>query len=276
MEHRQTHGGASAPVREEAAGGDGDAARLVGSDRVLAVLKELARYPEGVGLEELTQVIGSPKPTVHRALVALRRAGLADQGARGHYVLGDEFLRMAFAHHEERPEHVRIRPVLEALADRFGETAHYAVLDGREVVYRAKVDPPAGAVRLTSTVGGRNPAHATGVGKALLAHELATVAEVEAWIGDSPLVPRTPRTLCTAADLYGDLRAVRERGHAVDDQENEPGVNCLSLPVYATSPTTPSGAVSVSALTYRTPLHTLVDAVDEIRELLGPLAEPHR
>jgi len=268
--------GSSAPVTEEVAGGDGDAARLVGSDRVLAVLKELARYPDGVGLDELTHVIGSPKPTVHRALGALRRAGLADRGSRGRYVLGDEFMRMAFAHHEARPEHVRVRPVLEALADRFGETAHYAVLDGREVVYRAKVDPPTGAVRLTSTVGGRNPAHATGVGKALLAHRLATVAEVEAWIGDTPLERRTPRTLCTAADLYRDLLATRDRGYSVDDQENEPGVNCLSLPVYATSPTTPSGAVSISALTYRTPLRTLVDAVDEIRALLGPLAEPHR
>ena len=268
--------GPSAPVTEEVAGGDGDAARLVGSDRVLAVLKELARYPDGVGLEELTRVVGSPKPTVHRALGALRRAGLADQGARGRYVLGDEFLRMAFAHHEERPEHVRMRPVLDALADRFGETAHYAVLDGREVVYRAKVDPPTGAVRLTSTVGGRNPAHATGVGKALLAHRLTTVAEVEAWIGDAPLIRRTPQTLCTTVDLYVDLRATLDRGYAVDDQENEPGVNCLALPVYATSPTTPSGAVSVSALTYRTPLRTLVEAVEEIRELLGPLAEPHR
>ncbi|MEV2212101.1 IclR family transcriptional regulator [Streptomyces sp. NPDC050997] len=255
---------------------DGESSRLVGSDRVLAVLKELARYPDGVGLEELTRVIGSPKPTVHRALGALRRAGLADQNVRGRYVLGDELLRMAFAHHEARPEHVRVRPVLEALAHRFGETAHYAVLDGREVVYRAKVDPPTGAVRLTSTVGGRNPAHATGVGKLLLAHRLGTLPEVEAWIGDASLEPRTPRTRCTAAALHGDLRATRERGYGLDDQENETGVNCLSLPVYATSPTMPSGALSISALVYRTPLHTLVDAVDEIRAVLGPLGEPHR
>ncbi|MFI6935388.1 IclR family transcriptional regulator [Streptomyces sp. NPDC050287] len=274
MQHTQTFVESTAPGEDSAT--SADSSRLVGSDRVLAVLKELARYPDGVGLEELTRAIGSPKPTVHRALGALRRAGLAGQDTRGRYVLGDEFLRMAFAHHEARPEHVRIRPVLEALADRFGETAHYAVLDGREVVYRAKVDPPTGAVRLTSTVGGRNPAHATGVGKVLLAHQLGTLEEVAAWIGDSPLVRRTPRTLCTAAGLYRDLRATRERGYAVDDQENESGVNCLSLPVYATSPAIPSGAVSISALTYRTSLHTLVDAVDEIRALLGPLGEPHR
>ncbi|NUT98026.1 MAG: IclR family transcriptional regulator [Saccharothrix sp.] len=252
-----------------------DESRLVGSDRVLAVLKELARHPEGVGLEELTRVIGSPKPTVHRALGSLRRAGLADQDARGHYVLGDEFLRLAFAHHEARPEHVRVRPVLESLALKFGETAHYAVLDGREVVYREKVDPPTGAVRLTSTIGGRNPAHATGVGKLLLAHHLPTRAAVEAWVGTAVLERRTPRTRCTVDALHQDLVEIRERGYATDDQENETGVNCLALPVYATSPTTPSGALSVSGLTYRTPLSALVDAVGEIRGLLGHLGGPH-
>lgn len=248
----------------------------VGSDRVLAVLKELARHPDGVGLEEVTRVIASPKPTVHRALQSLRRAGLADQDVRGRYLLGDEFLRMAFAHHEARPEHVRVRPVLEALAERFQETVHYAVLDGREVVYRAKVDPPTGAVRLTSTVGGRNPAHATGVGKLLLAHELTTLGEVEEWIGESILERRTPRTCCTAAELHQEFESVRERGYAVDDQENEAGVNCLALPLYATSAAVPSGAVSVSALTYRTPLSSLIDAYDEIRSLLGPSGGPIR
>ncbi|KMS73073.1 IclR family transcriptional regulator [Streptomyces viridochromogenes] len=273
MEHTQTPDGSTAPGDDGPTSVGGN--RLVGSDRVLAVLKELARYPDGVGLEELTRVVASPKPTVHRALGALRRAGLADQDARGHYVLGNEFLRMAFAHHEARPEQVRLRPVLEALARRFGETAHYAVLDGREVVYRAKVDPPTGAVRLTSTIGGRNPAHTTAVGKLLLARRLATVEEVEAWIGGSPLERRTARSLCTAAALHHDLSVTRERGYGIDDQENEAGVNCLALPVYPTSPTVPAGAVSVSALAYRTPPAVLVDALDEMRALLGRLGVPH-
>lgn len=250
-----------------------DASRIVGSDRVLAVLRELACHPDGVRLEELTRVIGSPKPTVHRALRALRRAGLADQDARGHYVLGDEFLRMAFAHHEARPEHVRIRPVLDALARRFGETVHYAVLDGRDVVYRAKVDPPSGAVRLTSTVGGRNPTHATAVGKLLLAHNVDSPQALTTWIGDAPLERRTPQTRCTAAELHTELEAVRRRGFAVDDQENEVGVNCLALPVFLASPTVPTGAVSISALTFRTPLAALVDSVEEIRRELGPLGQ---
>ena len=269
METTQPREGTTAPGADRV--GRLVESRLVGSDRVLAVLKELARHSDGVSLEELTRAIGSPKPTVHRALGALRRAGLADQDARGHYVLGDEFLRMAFAHHEARPEPVRIRPHLETLARRFGETAHYAVLDGREVVYRAKVDPPSGAVRLTSTVGGRNPAHATAVGKLLLAYRLDSPQAVEEWIGDTALARRTPRTLCTAQDLHRELAAIRLRGHAVDDQENEAGVNCLAVPVFLTSPAIPSGAVSISALSYRTPLSVLVESLEDIRRDLGPL-----
>ena len=247
------------------------AARLVGSDRVLAVLKEVAGHPDGIGLDELTRAMGSPKSTVHRALASLSRAGLVDQDERSRYLLGDEFLRMAFAHHEARPDHVRVHPVLEALARRFGETAHYAVLDGRDVVYRAKADPPSGAARLTSAVGGRNPAHATGVGKLLLSTRLDSLAAVEEWIGDRPLVRRTERTLCAADELHRDLEAVRERGYAVDDQESETGVCCVAVPAYTGAPSRPSGAVSVSALAYRTPVERLTASVEQIRAMLGPL-----
>lgn len=248
---------------------DDDTRRVVGADRVLAVLKELAAHPHGASLDELTRAMGSAKPTVHRALAALRRARLADRDANGRYVLGDEVLRMAFAHHEARPEHLRMRPVLEALAERFGETAHYAVLDGPDVVYREKVDPSTGAVRLTSTIGGRNPAHATAVGKLLLAHRLRSREDVAAWVGEGVLLRRTSKTRCTVDELHRDLVETRERGYATDDEENEVGVNCIALPVRFAALAAPSGAVSISALTYRTPLSVLVGAVDDIRSRLA-------
>ncbi|MFC0682671.1 IclR family transcriptional regulator [Lysobacter korlensis] len=251
-----------APVSE-------DGEKLVGADRVLGVLVELAGHPAGATLDELARRVGSPKATVHRALGALRRAGLAGSDARGHYILGDEFLRLAFAHHEARPEHVRVQPLLQRLAERFGETAHYAVLDGRSVVYRAKVDPAVGAVRLTSTVGGRNPAHSTAVGKVLLAYRLTTRADVEDWAGPEPLERRTAHTATTARQLFEQLSETRARGYGVDDQENEEGINCLAIPLFLTSAHQPSGAVSVSALAYRTPLSALTDAVDEVRRILA-------
>ncbi|MEV0994030.1 IclR family transcriptional regulator [Nonomuraea sp. NPDC050202] len=241
--------------------------KLVGSDRVLAVLAELARHPDGIGLEEMARAVASPKPTVHRALAALRRAGLAAQHGHGRYVLGDEFLRMAFAHHEARPDHVRVMPVLRALCERYGETAHYAVLDGPSVVYRSKLDPAAGAVRLSSVVGGRNPAHCTAVGKVLLADALRTEDAVRAWADGRTLERPTEQSIGTAEELHAELVRIREQGYATDDQENEPGVNCVAVAAYLTSPTVPSGAISVSGLAYRTPLRKLVDDVPAIRAI---------
>lgn len=250
------------------ASGESTDEKLVGSDRVLAVLTLLAGYPSGASLDELVRASGHAKPTVHRALASLQRAGFARKVERGQYVLGDEFLRLAFAHHEARPEHTRVRPILQRLAERFGETAHFATLDGYEVVYRAKVDPPTGAVRLTSTVGGRNPAHTTAVGALLLSSQLHDADEVAAWIGDQTLEARTPQSITTASGFAARLDEVRRLGYAVDDQENEAGINCIAVPVYFTSPTEPSGAVSVSALAYRTPLDALVAAIDEIRAIV--------
>lgn len=249
---------------------DHDVERLVGADRVLAVLKQLAGHAESASLDDLARAVGSAKPTVHRALACLVRAGFAERDGYGRYRLGDEFLRLAFSHHDQRPEHVHIRPALERLTQRFGETAHYAVLDGREVVYRAKVDPTAGAVRLTSVIGGRNPTHVTAVGKLLLAHELLTIDALKTWIGDRALERRTPNTRCDLDSLFHDLEQARQLGYATDDEENEIGISCLAVPVYSSSRSIPSGAVSVSALTYRTPLTELVGAVDEIRRIVNP------
>ncbi|WP_026876524.1 IclR family transcriptional regulator [Jiangella gansuensis] len=247
----------------------GEDGRVVGAERVLVVLRELAGRPDGASLDELSRAVGGSKPTIHRALGALRRVGFAVQDERGHYLLGDEFLRLAFAHHEQRPEHVRVRPVLEGLARRFGETAHYAVLAGREIVYRAKVDPPSGAVKLTSEIGGRNPAHSTGVGKLLLSFALPTDDAVREWVRAGGLPRRTPNTITTVDAFVAELARIREQEYALDDQENEDGVACLAVPVWLTGPGRPSGAVSVSAVAYRTPLSALVEAVDEVRSTVG-------
>ncbi|WP_121371702.1 IclR family transcriptional regulator [Frondihabitans australicus] len=243
--------------------------RVVGADRVLAVLVELAKHTQGASLDELVTVIRAPKPTVHRALASLRRAGLAAQDGHGHYILGDEFLRLAFAHAEGRPDHVRVTGILERLAHRYGETAHYAVLDGRWVVYRSKVDPLVGAVKLSSTVGGRNPAHSTAVGKLLLSYELPTLDAVRDWIGDEPLEARTETTAATPEALHDQLELIRERGYSIDDQENEAGVNCLALPAFLASPTVPTGGISISGLAYRMPIGDLVRDLSAIRAIVS-------
>jgi DNA-binding IclR family transcriptional regulator len=161
-----------------------------------------------------------------------------------------------------------MQTTLQALVDEFHETVHYTVLDGRSVIYRAKVDPPAGAIRLTSVIGGNNPAHSTAAGKLLLSYRLPDEAAVRRWVEAEPPERRTDNTKVTAAELHQELTLTRERGYGVDDQENEVGVNCLAVPVFLGSPATPTGAVSISAVAYRTPLTALIEAVPRIRQVI--------
>jgi DNA-binding IclR family transcriptional regulator len=118
-------------------------------------------------------------------------------------------------------------------------------------------------------VGGRNPAHCTGVGKVLLAHALPDEAAVRAWVGDRTLERPTERSIGTVEELHAALERIRAQGYAIDDQENEPGVNCIAVPAYLTSPTVPSGAISISGLTYRTPLDKLVTDLPTIRAIVA-------
>ncbi|WP_285725635.1 IclR family transcriptional regulator [Psychromicrobium xiongbiense] len=244
-----------------------DDKNLVGAERVLSVLIALAEEPDGLSLDELTRRIGSAKPTVHRALASLRKLGLANQLGRGTYVLGDEFVRLAYLHQGRRSSVARVEPFLEALTREFGETSHFAILDGDEVVYQAKSDPVEGAIRLTSTIGGRNPARRTAVGKLLLAYRYPEKQSALEWVMTQTLTAKTAKTITDPDALVDTLIAAHEHGFAVDDQENETGVNCVALPIFLDSPHEPTGAVSVSGLSFRTPLSRLVESIPQIRTL---------
>ena len=68
-------------------------------------------------------------------------------------------------------------------------------------------------------------------------------------------------TKLTASELSADFDLIRAQGYGTENEENETGVACLAIPIFLGSMTKPSGAVSVSALIYRTPLQKLVDDV---------------
>jgi IclR family acetate operon transcriptional repressor len=104
----------------------------------------------------------------------------------------------------------------------------------------------------------------------LLSYELRDDAAVAAWVRAGDLVACTEHTLTTASALTEELALIRERGYSTDAQENQPGINCLAVPVFLESPRTPSGAISVSALAYRTPLSALIDALPAILATVTP------
>ncbi len=82
---------------------------------------------------------------------------------------------------------------------------------------------------MTSRAGTLLPAYCTGLGKALLAYR--PEADVSAWAATQTFARHTPTTITSATRLLEDLRGIRARGYAVDEQEREPGVRCIAAPV---------------------------------------------
>ena len=239
-----------------------------GADRVLEAVRLLADHPRPVRLEEFARELGAAKSTTHRVLLTLRRAGFAEQDEEGRYRLSLEFLRMAFRHYESLDDRNIVQSALELLRDRFGETVYYARLDGAEVVYLAMVTAP-GFLHTAALVGERRPAYRTSLGKALLSQTLADRAAVDRFVQRyGPLQAATPNTLTNAAALDRDLRATRARGYGIDNAENEPGVVCISYPVFLGPQSEPTGAISVAAIELRTPMKELLRRADEMREVI--------
>ncbi|MEU8221422.1 IclR family transcriptional regulator [Kribbella sp. NPDC048915] len=243
---------------------------LTGSARVLAVLRHLAEHPDGSRLADVSAALGAPKSSAHRALGSLVQAGFARQDADGLYHLGFDLMRLVFGYHEARAPSLIVGPLLRRLADETGETTHYGVLVDGNIVYQAKVSPSRPTFQMSSVIGGSNPAYRTGLGKALLMHELTDRNDVDRYVADhGPLEARTPHTLRTPEALHDALREGRRNGYMLDLQENDLGIVCIALPLFLDSPSRPTGAISISAVVGRTTPDDLVGWLPRIREIVA-------
>jgi len=242
---------------------------LTGSARVLAVLRHLAENPAGSRLGDVAIALDAPKSSAHRALGALLQSGFARQDAAGAYHLGFDLLRLVFSYHEAWVPSLTVGPLLHRLAEETGETTHYGILVRQNIVYQAKVSPSRQTFQMSSVIGGSNPAYRTGIGKALLMHDLPDRASVERFVAEyGPLEARTPHTICTADALADVLAEGRRNGYALDTQENDLGIVCVALPLFLDSPSRPTGAISISAVVSRAGPEDLVSWLPRIRKIV--------
>ena len=94
------------------------------------------------------------------------------------------------------------------------ETAQLGTLVDDDVLFLARHDGTQ-PIALTSAIGKRLPASCTAIGKALLSQ--FAPSEIEAMLTD-PLPQLTQRSHRTVKSLLGDLKEIRERGYAIDEQ----------------------------------------------------------
>lgn len=231
--------------------------------KALVVLQALAEDGGAVQLAELARRCGISKPTAHRVLAGLRALAWVRAHEGGRYSLGPQ--AQAFA--AMASPGTSVEHSLTRLRNAVGHTVHAGVLVEDHVVYTHKLDGHDQFV-MRSRVGATAPLHCTGMGKALLAH--LPDAQVTAVLA-AGLPRRTPGTLTDPAALRAELRLIRERGYAVDDEENEEHIRCLAAVVPETLGH-PLRAVSISTVTFLTDRERLLGHVPALLHCARSLA----
>lgn len=199
------------------------------AERVLEILELMTRRESPLTFTQIAEALGYPRSSLHSLLRTLVQSGWAElDPVTRRYTLGIRAWQAGNAYLRAVNLADRTRPYLERVRDALDETVHVAVLDGRYNVYISKVDGSQMLV-LASAIGRRLEAHATGVGKVLLAG--LPEAECRALLEAQPLERFTEHTITDVGQLETELAGIRRRGHSVDNEEYTRGVRCVAVPV---------------------------------------------
>ncbi|MFA1541989.1 IclR family transcriptional regulator [Actinomadura monticuli] len=223
--------------------------------RAVAVLTAFRADDDGLGAAELARRSGLPKSTAHRIALDLAEAGLLERdGARVR--LGLKLFEIGQRVPRQRVLRDAAVPYMSDLREATRQTVHLAVLEGAEVVY-VEILGSSGGPRLPSQVGGRLPAHVTGVGKAILAF---SPPEAVRAVLDAGLVKRSERSVVAPGLLTKELERIRREGVAYDREESGAGIVCAASAVLGQDGLA-LGALSVSGWATKMRLAAVAPAV---------------
>jgi IclR family acetate operon transcriptional repressor len=213
----------------------------------LALIDALAGSNGSLQLTELAERTQLNVSTGHHLLATLVKWGYVARAPGRRYALGARGLHLAQSFLKQVDLPRRAQPHVEQISEETGETVHLAVLQGDAVVTLLKREGRH-AVRVdTGALGAADAAHATALGKAMLAwlpeHEIRRIA--------ARGMPRfTPNTIIGVDALIEELRLVRRYSHAVEREEHQPGVTGVGAAIRNHLGAV-VGAISVSAPTQR-------------------------
>jgi len=208
-------------------------------DRVTAVFEAFGEYDEGLGVSELARRANLPKSTVSRIVADLVEQRFLEREGDKLY-LGIRLFELGQTVQRPRELRTLALPVMTELRNLTGHTVQLAILEGADVVVIAVVRGRP-APKPLGRVGGRLPAHATALGKAILA---ASEPDVVEFIANGRLERRTSHTICESAALREALTDTRSRGTATEQEEYAIGRACVASAVLGRG-AVPMAAISV-------------------------------
>jgi len=199
-----------------------------GLQRGFSVIKAFSAGAPVLTIADVAGRAHLTRAVARRYLLTLKELGYVTQKGKG-FSLTPRVLDLGFTYLSTMSVATVARPYMEEVVESLRESCSISVLDGRDVVYIARVT----AKRIMSTnlaVGSRLPAHCTSMGKLFLA--AMSQESLGAYFAAGPLRAMTARSICDEARLRKVLVEVRERGWAYNDGESEEGLRSLAVPLF--------------------------------------------
>lgn len=207
---------------------------------------EALRLMDGARVTELANELDLAKSTIHRHLSTLyEREYVIKEGDEYH--IGLNFLTIGEYARNRKKSYQMVKPKVEALAVETEERAQFIVEEHGKAVYIHREEGN-NAVHTNSEVGKQIPLHATSAGKAILSE--MSDSEVSSIINEKGLKSLTDQTITNENQLFEELELTRERGYAINTQENIEGIRAVGVPVMSDSGH-PIGAISISGPSHR-------------------------
>lgn len=225
--------------------------KLIGSvQKALNILDLFDAHKPELGTTEISQALAMPKSTAAGLVYTLEANGFLEQNQTNRkYRLGLKLVELTSKLLSQLDLRQVAFPHLETLRDLFNESVNMAILDGTEVVYIERLFGTS-MLSMRSEIGKREPIHSTALGKAILSVSSRQV--VDRYINQFGLPPITPNTITNTNKFLSELQVTRERGFALDNEENELGGRCVAAPIVDYSGR-PVAAISISAPIQRLP-----------------------
>ncbi len=198
-------------------------------DRALSLLNLLADA-DGISLSDLSQRASLAPSSAYRLLQTLAARGFVEFIQRDQlWAVGVEAFRTGMAFQRRHSIATVGRGIMHELVQASGETANIAIFEGGEIVFVAQVESPE-PIRAFFRTGERRAAHASGIGKALLAE--MPRRSVDRIIAARGLARFTDRTITEPTSLFADLARSHLRGWAFDDEERNAGMRCVAAAIF--------------------------------------------
>jgi IclR family pca regulon transcriptional regulator len=222
--------------------------------RGLSVMKAFTRQSDRLTLSDVSRIVGLPRATVRRCLLTLERLGYVESSGR-FFSLSPQVLTLAQAYLSSSPLPRVAQSFLERASDTLGESCSLSILHKDEVIYIARSTRKR-IGSLHRDVGSHLPAHCTSMGRVLLA--ALPEKELTKFLREASLERFTKSTVVDPDALRAILERVARQGYCIVDQELEPDLRSLAVPVQNAAGLI-TAAINVSAQASRTPRKQLID-----------------